>query len=154
MEASKLEKYFPSQNISNVIAATMGLQSLGYGKSESIASTLLRSPSSEEKYAQEVARKYYYLDTEKMPFLKGRSGVITYLIQVEYPGLQDESIATTSTAPKLLLAHEDSGPTRERGVFCPKYHRKTLFSQPVTFKTADLPRWKPKIVIDRRTLER
>lgn len=26
--------------------------------------------------------------------------------------------------------------------------------QPVSFKTADLPRWKPKVVIDRRTLER
>ena len=41
-----------------------------------------------------------------------------------------------------------------RGVFSPPYHRKTLFSQSVEFRTADLPKWKPHITIDRRTLAR
>lgn len=32
--------------------------------------------------------------------------------------------------------------------------RKVLFMQPIFFKTADLPKRKPKVIIDRRTLER
>jgi hypothetical protein len=152
MEADRLERYFPSQNLPNGIAATMGLESLEYWKSESIAFAPLSSSSSEEKYAQGLLKRYYW-NTEKTAFLMGCSGVITYLIQGEYLGLQDESIATTSTSPKLL-PNEDTDRRVWRGVFSPRYHRKILFSQPVTFKTADLPRWKPKVVIDRRTLER
>jgi hypothetical protein len=151
MEANGLESYYQTQtpSIPNGIAATMGLHSLEYGKNESIALTPLLSSSSEEKYAQESARTYY-LNKVKAP---GAWGVITYLIQGEYLGLQDESIATTSTTSKLL-PQEDPDRRVWRGVFSPRYHRKILFSQTVTFKTADLPRWKPKVVIDRRTLER
>ena len=54
----------------------------------------------------------------------------------------------------VIVPHKEPEPMRERGVFCLKYHRKVLFTKLVTLKTADLPRWKPKIVIDRRTLER
>ena len=41
-----------------------------------------------------------------------------------------------------------------RGVFSPLYHPKVLFSQQIEVRTADLPRWKPRITIDRRTLMR
>jgi len=41
-----------------------------------------------------------------------------------------------------------------RGLFCPTYERKILFSQEIKLRTADLPRWKPKVIIDRRTFDR
>ena len=40
-----------------------------------------------------------------------------------------------------------------RGIFSPVYDQKVLFSQEVTVRTADLPRWQPHVTIDRRTLE-
>ncbi len=41
-----------------------------------------------------------------------------------------------------------------RGIFFPFYHPKVLFSEQIEVRTADLPRWKPRITIDRRTLTR
>jgi len=36
-----------------------------------------------------------------------------------------------------------------RGTYCLARSEKMLFSQNVEFKTADLPRWKPRVIIDR-----
>jgi hypothetical protein len=41
-----------------------------------------------------------------------------------------------------------------RGVFAPSYHRKVMFSEPMELQTSKLPRWKPRVIIDRRMLER
>ena len=38
-----------------------------------------------------------------------------------------------------------------RGTYCLAHAEKILFSQNVEFKTADLPRWKPRVIIDRHT---
>jgi hypothetical protein len=58
---------------------------------------------------------------------------VTYSIEQEYP---------------------EPEPTTWRGVFAPTHSREVLFSQQVEIRTADLPRWKPHITIDRRMLER
>ena len=154
MEANRLERYYAPQNVPSGNTATMdqlGPSDGECGRCASIASIPLLSSSSEGN-SHESAKRYPWV-TEKASFLTGRSDAITYLIQVECLGLQDESIATISPPPKLLPYREPE-PGLGRGVFSPKYHRKVLFSQPVNFKTSDLPRWKPKVVIDRRTLER
>jgi hypothetical protein len=41
-----------------------------------------------------------------------------------------------------------------RGVFSPQPRRKVLFSKKIDVRLGDLPRWKPYITIDRRTLEK
>lgn len=41
-----------------------------------------------------------------------------------------------------------------RGVFCPNYNRRILFTKEIILKTAELPRWQPKIIIGRLTLTR
>ena len=35
-------------------------------------------------------------------------------------------------------------PKNQRGVYSVNYPRKILFSETITFKTKELPRWKPK----------
>jgi hypothetical protein len=40
-----------------------------------------------------------------------------------------------------------------RGVYSPSYKRKILFSKTLTFKTSELPRWKPMAIIGRRNFE-
>jgi len=52
-----------------------------------------------------------------------------------------------------LSRYDQSLPTDWRGVFPTNYPRKVLFSKPVTFKTSELPRWKPKNIIGLRTFE-
>jgi hypothetical protein len=37
-----------------------------------------------------------------------------------------------------------------RGVFAPEYEREVLFTQEMTIRTADLPRWEPQVTIDPR----
>jgi hypothetical protein len=49
--------------------------------------------------------------------------------------------------------YDQSLPTDLRGVFRTNYPRKILFSKTVTFKTAELPRWKPKNIIGLRTFD-
>lgn len=59
---------------------------------------------------------------------------------------------------KILWANQKEQPEPDatvwRGVFAPSYHRKVLFSAPIELQTAKLPRWKPRVIVDRRTLER
>ena len=47
----------------------------------------------------------------------------------------------------------EAEPETWRGVFSPTYKWKALFSQQVKIRTTELPRLKPHIIIDRRTLE-
>jgi hypothetical protein len=53
-----------------------------------------------------------------------------------------------------LVPHPEPDPRIWRGVFSPSYHFEVLFSQQVEVRTAELPRWRPRITIDRRTLAR
>lgn len=152
MEANRLEGFCEPERAPHINAATMGLPDAPIDqKSVTRTFTPFLPLYSEGKYPQE-----YYCVTGKAPLLtiRGLSDVctFTYVIQVEYSSLQDETIATTSAAPKLLPDKEPELGLG-RGVFCPKYHRKVLFSQPVTLKIADLPRWKPKVVFYKRTFE-
>jgi hypothetical protein len=52
-----------------------------------------------------------------------------------------------------LSARYESEEAPWRGVFTMSYPRKTIFSKEVKIHTSALPRWKPRITIDRRTLE-
>lgn len=38
-----------------------------------------------------------------------------------------------------------------RGTYCIAHSEQILFSQNVEFKTSDLPRWKPRVIVDRYT---
>ena len=40
-----------------------------------------------------------------------------------------------------------------RGIYSPSYKKKVLFSKTLTFKTSELPRWKPKAIIGKRNFE-
>ena len=55
-------------------------------------------------------------------------------------------------SPKLSR-YGQSRPADGRGVFPTNYPRKVLFYKPVTFKTTELPRWKPKNIIALRTFD-
>lgn len=41
----------------------------------------------------------------------------------------------------------------QRGIYSPKYERNVLFSKTLTFKTSELPRWKPTAIIGKRNFE-
>ncbi|MBI4596517.1 MAG: hypothetical protein HY730_09130 [Candidatus Tectomicrobia bacterium] len=69
--------------------------------------------------------------------------------QIGFPG-----DTTTSTSPWPELWQEPEEDLQSwRGVFAPVYKRKAVFTKTMSFKTSELPRWKPNVVIDRRTLE-
>lgn len=40
-----------------------------------------------------------------------------------------------------------------RGVYSPTYKRNVIFSETVTFKTSELPRWKPNSIIGKHNVE-
>ena len=75
-----------------------------------------------------------------------------YTALEEYLGSPGEAVASMSPWPDLWERVEPE-PTRLRGVFPHTSHRKVLFSETLKFKTADLPRWKPKVIIGLRTFE-
>lgn len=98
-------------------------------------------------------RKYYW-PIESGSISEGQIAyTCVYGSPEEYLGFPDDTIASTSLWPKLQIDTEPA-PMVWRGVYSPPYKRQVLFSQEVIIRTASLPRWKPKVIIDRRTLDR
>jgi len=82
-----------------------------------------------------------------------------YILVVVPPRNREEGLESNpEIAAKSSLSASWDYPEADssvwRGIFSPSYPRKVLFSQQVEIRTANLPRWKPYITIDRRTLER
>lgn len=70
----------------------------------------------------------------------------------EYLGFPGEAVASMSILPEFW-EHGEPEPKRLRGVFSHTSRRKVLFSETLKFKTVELPRWKPKVIIGLRTFE-
>ena len=98
-------------------------------------------------------KKYFWrrAGTLGLKYASGRQPFIYETLE-EYLGVPGEAIASMSPWPDLWERVEPE-PTRLRGVFPHTSHRKVLFSETLKFKTADLPRWKPKVIIGLRTFE-
>ena len=66
-----------------------------------------------------------------------------------------EEPANVETVSETVSSFSGVSPETEfeaspwRGTYCLAHSAKILFSQDVEFKTADLPRWKPRVIIDR-----
>jgi len=84
-------------------------------------------------------------------YASGRQPYV-YEVLEEYIGFPGESVGSVSPWPELFQYGEPQ-PTDGRGVFYTNYPRKVIFSKTVTFKTSELPRWKPKTIIGLRTFE-
>ena len=68
--------------------------------------------------------------------------------QLDLPGDTGSSTRTS------LWQRPESDTKIWRGIFSPPHRREVLFSKTVELRTADLPKWKPHITIDRRTRTR
>lgn len=77
---------------------------------------------------------------------------IIYQVLEDDLGFPGEAIGSVSPWP-VLWRQSEPGPTDLRGVFLTHYPRKVLFTKSITFKTSELPRWKPKNIIGLRTFE-
>jgi hypothetical protein len=87
--------------------------------------------------------------THPLHYGLGLSKMCPHLFVLEAPtGLGQISIIQQSTR----VTEVDSSALR--GVFAMKVERRLLFSETVEVRTKTLRRWKPQIIIDRRTLER
>jgi hypothetical protein len=91
-------------------------------------------------------KKYFW-----HPAISGRQPYI-YEVLKEYLGFPGEPVGSVSPWPELWQ-HREPQPAEGRGVFYTNYPRKIMFSKTVTFKTSELPRWKPKTIIGLRTFE-
>ena len=98
--------------------------------------------------------KKYFWRPAISPGLVYASGRQPYIYEVfeEYLGFPGESVGSVSPWPELRQYGEPQQ-TEGRGVFYTNYPRKIMFSKTVTFKTSELPRWKPKTIIGLRTFE-
>jgi len=99
-------------------------------------------------------------DSPSLSMLPPRNGEQeTPLLVLVYYGTREEGLeGNPEIKAKLsqpgLWQHPEPDSSVWRGVFSPLYHPKVLFSRQIEVRTADLPRWKPRITIDRRTLTR
>jgi hypothetical protein len=66
-----------------------------------------------------------------------------------------EEPANVENVSETVSSSSEFGPATEledfpwRGTYCLAHAEKILFSQNVEFKTSNLPRWKPRVIIDR-----
>ena len=102
-------------------------------------------PSKDKKYfwRQAISPGLAYA-SEKQPYI--------YEVIEEYLGFPGEAVGSVSPWPGLWR-QSNPQPTDLRGVFPTNYTRKVLFTKLLTFKTSELPRWKPKNIIGLRTFE-
>ena len=70
----------------------------------------------------------------------------------DYLGFTGEAVATMFKWPDIWgpIEHQE---VSQRGIYFPKYERNVLFSKTLTFKTSELPRWKPTAIIGKRNFE-
>lgn len=96
----------------------------------------------------EAIKKYYW------PTQSG-SGHCEVEIEAteEQLGLAGDAIASTSPWP-AFWRHPEPESAVWRGVFTLPHHRDVLFAQEIDIETSKLPRLKPRIMLDRRTLSR
>ncbi|MBW1850342.1 MAG: hypothetical protein JRJ15_02690 [Deltaproteobacteria bacterium] len=103
-------------------------------------------------YSRE-GKKYFWVPTISTTLADTtRKPPIIVEVAEDYLGFPGEAVGSVSPWP-ALWQHFDNQPMDSRGVFYAKYPRKALFSKTMTFKTAELPRWKPKTIIGLRTFE-
>ena len=70
----------------------------------------------------------------------------------DYLGFTGEAVATMFKWPDIWGQIEYQE-VNQRGVYSPKYERNVLFSKTLSFKTSELPRWKPTTIIGKRNFE-
>jgi hypothetical protein len=157
MEKERLESYYNEREEADITLTTMGTTISG----------VEREPEAQELRCQGIAivplptefrrspmRKYYWATGPGVTMVwSGHSDFCIYGTSEEYLGFPGDTIAITVPWPDLWQSAEPE-PATWRGIFNPTYDRKVLFSKEVTIKTADLRRWQPQIMIDRRILER
>jgi hypothetical protein len=104
---------------------------------------------------------YYPYEDKKYLWRKAISSGFAYtsgMMPIIYQVLEDdlgfpgEAVGSVSPWP-VLWRQSEPQPADLRGVFRTNYPRKVLFTKPVTFKTSELPRWKPKTIIGLRAFE-
>jgi hypothetical protein len=66
---------------------------------------------------------------------------------------QTEDAATTSLFSITALQNTEDESRTHRGVFFVTREPKVLFSKQIEISTRELPRWKPRVTIDRRMIE-
>ncbi len=100
-----------------------------------------------------MGKKYLWRRTAsyELAYTLGMMPIIFQVIEedLEFP---EEAVGSVSPSP-ALWRYEQPEPTDLRGVFHTHYPRKVIFTKPVTFKTSELQRWKPKKIIGLRTFE-
>ncbi len=101
---------------------------------------------------QREAKKYLWYPTVS-PILNYASEVpVVYEVLDEHMGFPDEAVGSVYPWPERWQQSEPQ-PTDLRGVFLTHCPRKVLFTKPITSRTSDLPRWKPKRIIGLRAFD-
>jgi hypothetical protein len=97
--------------------------------------------------------KYFWrrAGRQGLNYASGRQPFI-YEALDEYLGFPGEAVASMSLLP-VFWGHGEPEPKRLRGMFSHTSRREVLFSERLKFKTGELPRWKPKVIIGLRTFE-
>ena len=100
-----------------------------------------------------MGKKYLWRRTasHRLAYTAGIMPIIFQVIEEDL-GFPEEAVGSVSPWPALWRCKQPE-PTDLRGVFPTNYPRKVLFTKQVTFKTSELPRWKPKKIIGLRTFE-
>lgn len=65
--------------------------------------------------------------------------------------LANVDVSETVSFSAGLSSEADIDESPRRGIYCVPHTEKMLFSQSVEIKTSELPRWKPRVIIDRHT---
>jgi len=98
-------------------------------------------------------KKFFWPPKHATAFLHSLgNNVIVLEGSEDYLGFTGETVATMFKWPDIWGQIEYQQ-VIQRGVYSPKYRRKILFSKAITFKTGDLPRWKPTAIIGKRNFE-
>jgi len=98
-------------------------------------------------------KKYLWRPKHVIDFLHSiGNNVIVLEGSEDYLGFTGEAVATMFKWPDIWGQIEYQE-VNLRGVYSPKYERNILFSKTLSFKTSELPRWKPTTIIGKRNFE-
>jgi len=125
------------------------------GKSVKVAVFVASQPGRKETdpdLRREV-REYYWFSTGYPMSNWPYGGPVVYeVLDGEHMGFPEETAGSVYPFA-VRWQQSESQPADLRGVFLTHYPRKVLFTKPMTFRTSDLPHWKPKNIIGLRAFD-
>jgi hypothetical protein len=98
-------------------------------------------------------RKFLWSSTSTKEFSNFINAIVFESSEDQLVRNASENTATLGGLWPEIMEQTEAEASELRGVYTPIFKRKVIFSEVITLKTSELPRWKPNAIIGKQSIE-